>query len=150
MNPNLLIRLETQLDALELFTGLSEEAFTQRPISDKWSAHENLAHIGQYHSVFLARLKRIATEDEPEFERFKADTDPDFLAWVNKEPGDVLFDLNKERGVLLDFLKEQEPLYFNRCGKHRLYGTLTVESWLELFLLHEAHHLFVAFGRARA
>lgn len=150
MNPTLLSRLETQLDALELFTGLSEEAFMQRPLPDKWSAHENLAHIGQYHSVFLARLKRMGEEDEPQFDRFKADEDPDFLAWVAKEPSDVLFDLNKARTELIDYLKVQNELYFYRCGKHRLYGTLTVASWLELFLLHEAHHLYVALARAKA
>ena len=149
MNPELLTRLETQLDSLELFTA-SEEEFSHKPIPEKWSAHENLAHLGHYHEVFLERLKRMASEEEPEFTRFKPDADPGFLAWAAKEPSEVLAGLNSERSSLLDFLNEQPSSYFERTGKHPLYGVLIVQEWLELFLLHEAHHLYVALLRLRS
>ena len=37
-----------------------------------------------------------------------------------------------------------------RTGRHSSLGPLTVAEWLELFLVHEAHHLYVAMKRARS
>ncbi|MEE8228690.1 MAG: DinB family protein, partial [candidate division NC10 bacterium] len=60
------IRLETQLEALPLLMGkASPDAITRRPASGKWSAHENLAHLGRHHEVFIERVQRILAEDRP-------------------------------------------------------------------------------------
>ena len=79
-------RFRTQLDALRLFEGMSEAALTKRSSPEKWSAHENLAHLGHYHETFAARLGQMLTEDAPELVRYRAEDSPDFPAWVALSP----------------------------------------------------------------
>ena len=47
-----------------------------KPVSGKWSAHEQLAHLARYHQVFLQRIDRILSEQAPEFPRYRAEYDP--------------------------------------------------------------------------
>src|SRR5207237_9871342 len=49
--------------------------------SGKWSATDNLAHLGRYHEVFAERLGRMLREDAPEFARYRADGDAGVAAW---------------------------------------------------------------------
>ena len=37
----------------------------------------------------------------------------------------------------------------NRVGVHPVFGLMTIPLWLEFFLLHEAHHLYVVLHRVR-
>jgi hypothetical protein len=37
----------------------------------------------------------------------------------------------------------------SRIGIHGVLGGMTIPEWIEFFLLHEAHHLYVAMQRAR-
>src|SRR5260370_40456933 len=72
-----LVRLKTQLAAVDLlFAGATPAQIDRRPASGKWSARENLAHIGRYHEVFLGRLGRILAETSPQFARNRAEEDP--------------------------------------------------------------------------
>jgi hypothetical protein len=43
-------------------------------------------------------------------------------------------------------LSDQE---LGRAGTHPVLGALAIPEWLEFFLLHEAHHLYVVTIRAR-
>ena len=54
------------------------------------------------------------------------------------------------RADLVTRLEQLSPEDFGRTGVHSLYGSLTIFEWLELFLLHEAHHLYVALLRAKS
>jgi Protein of unknown function (DUF1569) len=38
--------------------------------------------------------------------------------------------------------------YLKKTGTHPAFGILTIEQWLNFFLLHEAHHLFTIFKLA--
>src|SRR6201993_1513189 len=82
-HPYRLQRCESQLrDFLsEALRGVPVEKILERPPSGKWSACENLAHLGRYHEIFLERLERILTERNPAFERYRAEDDPGWEAW---------------------------------------------------------------------
>lgn len=59
MKQSLLTRLANQLDALDpLLSGLTADQIQQRPQPDKWSIHENLAHLGRYQEVFTDRIQQ--------------------------------------------------------------------------------------------
>jgi len=78
-------RCETQLQDFLAVTlsGVSLETLREKPVSGKWSAHEQLAHLARYHQIFLQRIDRILTEDVPEFSRYRAEDDPDWPAWAS-------------------------------------------------------------------
>ncbi len=144
------IRLETQLDALSLVLDrASPDAITRRPASGKWSAHENLAHLGRHHEVFIERVQRILAEDRPRLARYRAEEDPEWPKWAALPTDEVLRRLQALRGDLIEIVKDLSPVQLNRIGVHPAFGEMTIPEWIEFFLLHEAHHLYVIMTRIR-
>ena len=143
-------RLEGQLDSLSFALGASrEEALGRRPPSGKWSAHENLAHLARHHEVFLERLRRILDEDRPDLGRYRAEEDPCWPAWTAVPTREVLARLTALRAEIIRFVGRLSPEQLARVGVHPKLGPMTIPDWLEFFLLHEAHHLYVIAGLAR-
>jgi len=48
---------------------------------------------------------------------------------------------------LIDKITALQPLDYNRTGIHSSFGEMTLALWLEFFLIHEAHHLYVILQR---
>lgn len=144
------IRLETQLEALALILDkASPESITRRPASDKWSIHENLAHLARHHEVFLERVQRILTEDKPRLARYRAEEDPEWAQWSTMSTKEVLRRLTMLRGELIMRVKNISPDQLSRIGVHSVFGEMTLPDWIEFFLLHEAHHLYGMMARIR-
>ena len=144
------VRLATQLDPLPaLFGAASPEAMQRRPASGKWSAHENLAHLARYHEVFLERLRRMLAEDNPSLGRYRAEDDPEAAKWMALPTDEVLRRMKDLRGELIESVKRLSPDELKRTGIHPVLGAMTIPQWVEFFLLHEEHHLYVAMMRSR-
>ncbi len=144
------VRLATQLDPLAaLFGAVGAEAMRRRPASGKWSAHENLAHLARYHEVFFARLRRMLVEDSPDLGRYRAEDDPEAAKWMAMPTEEVFRRLKSLRGDLIERLRRLSPEELERTGVHPVLGAMTIPMWTEFFLLHEAHHLYVALMRSR-
>lgn len=144
----ILEQLKHSLDALELFEGVGSEAFLQRPTQRAWSAHEQLAHLGRYQEMFLERIERILKEDAPAFEPYRAENDQGFLQWTALSTADVIQELRRSREHMLRRLEPLTEADFARIGVHPRYGELSLTHWLQFFLIHEGHHLYVALSRA--
>jgi DinB family protein len=141
-------RLETQLQALSTILGKAAPSeIDARPPSGQWSARENLAHLARHHEVMLARLARILAEDEPLLERYRAEDDPEWPRWSARPARDVLKALPRLRARLVARARSLTPAQEQRVGVHARFGPMTVGRWLEFFLVHEAHHLYVVFAR---
>ncbi|WP_299429121.1 DinB family protein, partial [uncultured Meiothermus sp.] len=120
-----------------------------RSLPDKWSAHENLAHLAHFTTVTQARMRRILTEDTPQIERLKPDTEPAFLALVERSSEEVLSQLKQLRAQLNQQVAALSEAQLDRTGIHSAAGPMQLREWLELFLVHESHHLYLAFWRIR-
>ncbi len=143
-------RLETQLDALTLLLGgVSRQALERRPAPGKWSAHENLAHLARYHEVFLERLRQIIAENAPQLGQYRAETDPEWPKWTGPSTEEVLERMKARRGELIEAVRKLTPEQLRRTGVHPNFGEMTIPMWLELFLEHEGHHLYVVLQRTR-
>ena len=141
-------RLANQLHALRLILiDASPELLKWRPASGKWSAHENLAHVARYHQIMLDRLTRLLEEDRPSFARYRADDDPEWPAWVSLTTEEVVRRLKALRGDLMARVDGLSERNLGRRAVHPAFGEMTTTAWLEFFLLHEAHHLYVAMTR---
>ena len=144
------VRLKTQLSSVELlFSGVTPERIDLRPPSGKWSARENLAHIGRYHEIFLERLQRILTEQSPNFARYRAEEDPGWPEWALRPFEEIRTRLAALRVNLIDKIAALQPLDYSRRGIHPVFGEMMLNLWLEFFLVHEAHHLYAIFQRLR-
>lgn len=144
-------RLQHQYETLHsLLKGFSEDRLKQRIQKEKWSVHEQVAHLVTYQPLFLHRLMKISQEDNPSFERYVADNDLAFIESCQKPLPDLLNGLQLERSMITDYLLSVPVETLDRTGRHPKYGVLTMHEWTEFFLLHEAHHLFSIFMLTRA
>jgi len=144
------IRLRTQLDCLPaILAGVSEGALDRRPNPEKWSARENLAHLARYHEMFLKRIARIRSEDRPLLARYVAEDDPKWPLWAALPVSEVLTRLRALRAEMLELVEQLPDKDLSRTALHSRFGEMTLAQWLEFFLLHEAHHLFVVMQRVR-
>jgi|SRR5215831_18170431 len=140
-----LTRVESQLrDFLDAaLHGVPEEAILEPPASGKWSALENLAHLARYHEILLERIDRILTEQDPTFTRYRAEEDPQWEAWRGLSYKEVAAKLASLREVLVRRLKSLSDKDYERTGVHSKFGVMPLSLWLEFFLVHEAHHLYL-------
>ena len=144
------VRLATQLEPLALlFAGADPDRMRGRPPSGKWSAHENLAHLARYHEVFLQRLRLILTEDRPHLGRYRAEDDPESPRWMALATDELLRRLKSLRSELIDVVERLSPDQLKRTGVHPVLGEMPIPMWIEFFLLHEAHHLYIALMTSR-
>ena len=148
LNQSTLLRLETQLEVIPLLlSGATSEAIMARPVSNQWSAHENLAHLARHHEVFLERLHRILRESAPQLGQYRAEEDSVWPNWSSLSTEEVLIRLKTLRGEITSLAKRLSQAETRRVGIHPLFGEMSLALWLEFFLLHEAHHLYVAMMR---
>lgn len=151
-NSTRLQRCETQLRDFFTVTlsGVSAETLSASPIPGKWSAHEQLAHIARYHQIFLQRIDRILSEQAPEFPRYRAEDDPEWPAWKSLPTPQLLVRISSMRAKLMARLRALGKEDFERTGVHPKFGAMSLSLWLEFFLVHEAHHLYVVFQLVKA
>jgi hypothetical protein len=123
------------------------EAFEVRPPSGDWSARENLAHLARHAEVFLERLERILQEDRPDLGRYSAERDPGWADCAGLSLDQALGRHRAARARLSEWAGRLAAVDLARTGRHPVLGELTVAQWLDFFLLHEAHHLYVAMLR---
>jgi hypothetical protein len=139
-------RLQYQHETIStLIAGFTEEQLRQRKIPDKWSVFENIAHLAAYQPVFVNRIDRIKREQDPAFERYLAEEDPLFPAYVDKGLEELFRILVMDRSTINRKLAGLDDAILRRTGLHPKFGLLTLDRWIEFFLLHEAHHLFTMF-----
>lgn len=150
MKSTLLNRFEQSLAGLPQIVGqATPEQLRQRSQPEKWSAHENFAHLAHFTRVTQDRISRILQEEAPRIERFKPDTEPAFLLLLERSPEEVLAELKELRTQLNRQVAALSEAQLERVGIHSAAGPMPLREWLELFLVHEAHHLYLAFWRIR-
>ncbi len=149
LSESLAVRLATQLESLKLVLGSATPATLKaRPKSGKWSTHENLAHLVQHHRATMGRIRRILAEDRPELPSYNAEKDPDWPALSAESTDEILRELRAARLEMIALTTGLSPEQSSRVGIHPAFGPLTLAQWLDFFLIHEAHHLYVAMTRA--
>jgi hypothetical protein len=150
-NSSRLQRCETQLQDFLAVTlnGVAIDTLSTRVIPGKWSAHEQLAHLARYHQVFLQRIDRILSENAPEFPRYRAEDDPEWPAWTSLPTSQLLVRISSMRAKLMARLRSLSEEQFERTGVHSRFGAMSLSLWLEFFLVHEAHHLYVVLQLVR-
>ena len=130
--------------------GISAGTLSEKPVSGKWSAHEQLAHLARYHQIFLQRIDRILTEQAPEFPRYRAEDDPEWPAWSGLLTPQLLVRISSMRAKLMARLRSLNKEDFERTGVHPKFGAMSLSLWLEFFLVQEAHHLYMVLQLVRS
>lgn len=133
------------LELLKMIEGLDKDFLQKNHKPDKWSIHDNLAHLCRYQEIFRARLKEIVQKKDPEIKRYKAEDDPGFQKWRQKKPQILSEHYEETRIELIDFVAKLTPAQISRKGSHPKLGAMNINQWLHFFLLHESHHIYTIF-----
>lgn len=143
---SLVDRLRNQHEAIiEMVDALDEKILSAHPEPGKWSVHDNITHLAKYQPVFLERVNAILNLQEPVFNAYRAEFDPEFETWRGWNTRDLLGKLDGDRREIYDMITGLGPADLSRVGIHKKRGRLTVVDWTELFVLHEAHHIYTIF-----
>lgn len=141
-----LSRLKTQHEVIEvLIFRLSEDELRFRPIPDKWSVHENIAHLACYQPRVIARTSKILEEENPSFESYIPEEDPEFSKFLYMTVSELISNLKSSRFELVHLMSTLTDEQLKRTGTHAKFGKMNLIEWTEFFLLHEAHHLHTIF-----
>ena len=142
--------LDAQQGAIRLIAGgRSDDELRAPPQPGKWSALQHLAHLARIHDVYLARIHRILTEDAPALPAYRAEQDGEWPGWEGLALADILSRLHDRRAELVARLRTLSDDQWTRVGRHANVGPLTLAEWIEFFLVHEGHHLYMALTLAR-
>lgn len=142
-------RLKLQHETIsEIIFDLDEQQLLKEIRPDKWSIHENIAHLARYQLVFMERINKILLTGNPSFGRYKAEDDPEFEGWRTRPTNDLIKQINADREDILRLIEGISETELNKTGTHPVYGNLNIMKWTEFFLLHEAHHLLTIFQLA--
>jgi hypothetical protein len=137
-------RFELQLGSWAAALGDPASPALDRPASPgKWSARENLAHIARMHGVYEDRITRIRSEESPRMPAYRAEEDPEWEQWRALAVPELLERVRRARAELVSDVRGLSEAELARIGVHSRLGPLSLEEWLNFFLLHEGHHLYV-------
>ncbi len=122
----------------------TESQLRHRPIPDKWSVFEQLAHMGRYTAYFQAERLTVmlASDIPPVFGRYQADEDPGFAEWLAFDKQQLLNQFKAERRQITNRLMSLTDAELSHRAAHPLVGEMDIPGWTEFFLLHESHHLY--------
>ena len=141
------VRLEHQHEAISgLLATVPENKLRLRVNPDKWSAFENLVHLISYQPAFIQRLESMLRDEQPLFQRYRAEDDPAFPVYLQKSFSELETELYRNRSTLIHMLEGLDAAALARYGIHIRFGKMDISEWVEFFLLHEAHHLFTVFS----
>ena len=122
--------------------GLDAAGLRARPQPDEWCLTEVMAHLADLeHTLFLPRLRRMATEDRPAFEAF----DPG--AWArarDHRARDLAADLEvfrRARGETVAFLARLPAGAVDRLGLSDHVGPITLGQYATHVVDHDLEHL---------
>jgi uncharacterized damage-inducible protein DinB len=142
--------LEAQAGAvLTICDGRDEQALRAQPQPGRWSALQHLAHLGRMHEVYLARVRRMLSEDAPAIAAYRAEHDDEWNQWEGMTLVEIQQRIAGRRAELLELLRSLSNDEWRRIGRHSNFGSLTLAEWIEFFLVHEGHHLYTALTLAR-
>jgi len=110
---------------------------------DGWNTHQLAAHTRDVDKlVYGLRVRRTATEDNPEFKDFDGE------AWMAEhytrdEPlASILNELSASVKETASLLRELPPEAWSRESSHEVYGDgFTLQTWVERGLAHIQEHL---------
>jgi uncharacterized damage-inducible protein DinB len=120
---------------------LSREQVVARPIPGRWSVLEVVCHLADTDANIAHRLKRVLSEDRPNFERVQPDLMRAALAYDDRDIEEelALFDLGRRQ--IARILKASPPEAWERVGVVGDRGDRTVGQMVNGAIEHVAHHL---------
>jgi hypothetical protein len=148
LHARLTARLRDQAhDIRRLVSGLDEETMARRPVPDKWSLKELVAHLWRVQEVFESRIEAMLTQSKPMLTPYDPARDLEFETKLISTSEDLVAGFLGDREELAALLESLSPADWRRRGIQPEYGHYDVQLAVECLAYHEAHHIYQMLNR---
>ncbi len=124
----------------QLLRWQNEETFDKQPDPERFSLREVICHLADWEGVWLERMRRMASENNPELPSY------DEGQWAidhNYKEANAYEQIEKfveGRQALVAFLKDLAPEQWERTGIHSQWGPISIASLATLVIGHDGYH----------
>ena len=126
----------------DMLRSIPTEVLDIKRAEDFWSLHQHAAHLADVQPMGLERMRRILTEDVPEFEPFipyqEEETEKPPLAPVEE----IIANFKSGREQQLQLLKKASPEDWKRTAVHPEYERYGLFIFTRHVLMHDHWHLY--------
>jgi hypothetical protein len=123
-----------------LVNGITTDTLTRRPVPDKWSIAEILAHLAESEMVFAYRLRLVLGNSGTEIQAFDQNVWHDNAGYLNADVPNALKLFETLRASNTALLKSLKKEQWNHYGMHQERGKETVTRIVEMFAGHDVNH----------
>lgn len=143
----ILERLAQHVDEIRGFTaGLAESQLGERPAPAKWSLKEIVMHLAEVQDIFIERVTRILTEENPPINPFVPDKARQEGLYLSANFEGRMKDFEAQRRNLFAIVRDISDVQWKREGDHPDVRHYTLEKCLEAMMRHEENHLLQMFN----
>ena len=116
------------------------DKLTERPVPDKWSIAEILAHLAESEIVLAYRLRLVLSASGTVIQAFDQNVWHDNAGYLNQDPTEALTLFEALRSSNVALLKSLSKDQWNNYGMHQERGKETVARIVEMFAGHDVNH----------
>lgn len=113
----------------------------RRPADGEWAAVEVVAHLADSEEYALARVRRMASEDEPTLAPFDQEALAIERRYLDLDVVAELARLAALRAEHVALLESLDDAGWNRTGMHGEHGRMTIERYESHVAAEEVDHL---------
>jgi hypothetical protein len=121
--------------------GLSRDQLVARPIKDKWSTLEVVAHIADFEPILAERMMRVISHERPLLMVADENLFAATLHYHERDIDEELAMIDLTRKKMARILRALPVEASNRVGVHSFKGLVSLEAILTSAVNHIPHHL---------
>lgn len=143
MTTALLESLKASADIFDHFLrSIPKEALEQRRGEDFWTLHEHAAHLAEVQPMGLERMRRMLSEDVPEFIPYFPDEDEETEKPPLPPVEQIITDFRAGREQQIDMLIKATPEDWKRTAIHPEYEQYGLFIFARHILMHDHWHMY--------
>jgi DinB superfamily len=124
-----------------LVARVSAAKLRKRPVPDKWSVAEILAHLADVEIVIGWRVRSILGAPGTPIQAFDQDAWVEAGHYAKRNPRESLAQIRAARAANLSLYKSLSPEQWQHYGMHSERGKETVEQIVRMIAGHDLNHL---------
>lgn len=117
-----------------------EIAFDKRPDPERFSLREVVCHLADWEGVWLGRMQKMASEDDPELPGYDEGQWAIDHQYSVANAQEQIRKFVEGRKALVAFLKSLSPEQWERTGLHSQWGSVSIVSLATIVLGHDGYH----------
>jgi uncharacterized damage-inducible protein DinB len=114
--------------------------FDRRPDPTRFTLREVLAHLADWEGVWLERMERMSTENNPALQGYDEGQWAIDHDYAHLDPHDQLKKFAVGRVRIVEFLRELSEEGWEKTGLHSEWKVITVGALAALVLGHDGYH----------